>query len=112
MVRRLPDLAWLILTGFLLLSSRPIRAQEEGRAERGRVLVQTRCEQCHAAGLTGASPVRAAPPLRDLHKRYPVAQLEEAFGEGGVPGHPAMPPIPLDPAQIADLIAYLKTFER
>ena len=85
---------------------------QEGAATRGVVLVQARCEQCHAIGLTGASPVPGAPPLRDLHKRYPVEHLEETLAEGGVPGHPAMPPIPLAPAQIADLIAYLKTLER
>ena len=108
MASSLPKHAYLLI---LLLSSHATTAQDDGRVERGRVIVQTRCEQCHAGGLTGASPVRAAPPLRDLHKRYPVAQLEEAFAEGGVPGHPAMPPITLDPVQIADLIAYLKTLE-
>jgi hypothetical protein len=54
----------------------------------------------------------AAPPLRDLHKRYPVADLAESFSEGIMTGHPTMPQFQLDGAQIGDLIAYLQTLER
>ena len=41
--------------GLVVLGSHFAAAQDEGRVERGRALVQTRCEQCHAVGLTGAS---------------------------------------------------------
>lgn len=56
--------------------------------------------------------MKAAPPFRVLHKRYPVEALEEALAEGITTGHRAMPESRLDPVQIGDLIAYLKTFER
>jgi len=57
------------------------------------------------------SPLAAAPPLRELHKRYPVENLAEAFAEGIVTGHPSKPEFRLDTAQIDDLLANLKSLE-
>ncbi len=84
---------------------------QDGRIQRGRVFVQTHCAGCHAIGRTGVSPLTAAPPFRDLHKRYPVENLAEAFAEGIVTGHPSMPEFRLDATQINDLLAYLESLE-
>ena len=54
------------------------------------------------------SPLSIAPPFRDLHKRYPVESLEEAFAEGISTGHPTMPQFRFEPDQIGNLIAFLK----
>src|SRR3954469_17618746 len=78
---------------------------QEARVERGRAFVEENCARCHAVGRTGDSPLPQAPRLRDLHRRYPVENLAEAFAEGIVTGHPGMPEFVLDPAQIDDLIA-------
>ena len=43
---------------------------------------------------------------------YPVESLEEALAEGISTGHPTMPEFRLDPGQIGDVIAYLKSLER
>ena len=43
---------------------------------------------------------------------YPVESLEEALAEGISTGHPTMPEFRLDPDQIGDVIAYLKSLER
>lgn len=80
-------------------------------AQRGLTFAQTNCAICHAVGPVGASPLPIAPPFRTLHESYPVEQLEEAFAEGVVTGHPSMPQYQLDIAEIADLIAYLKSLE-
>lgn len=40
---------------------------------------------------------------------YPVRDLQEAFAEGLVTAHPAMPAFELQPTEIADLIAYLES---
>jgi hypothetical protein len=37
--------------------------------------------------------------------------LEEALGEGIFTGHPAMPEIQLDPDDIGDFIAFLRSLE-
>jgi cytochrome c len=68
--------------------------------------------RCHAVGRAGDSPLRITPPFRTLHTRYPVENLAEALAEGITVGHPAMPEFRLDPDQIENLIAYLKTLER
>jgi len=60
----------------------------------------------------GPSPLADAPAFRELHRRYPVEDLAEAFSEGIVTGHPTMPEFQLDIAQIGDVLAYLKTLER
>lgn len=85
---------------------------QEGRVQRGLTFARTNCAQCHAIGRIGDSPLSEAPPFRDLHKRYPVENLAESFAEGITTGHPSMPEFKLDPAQINDLIAYLKSIER
>jgi cytochrome c len=83
----------------------------DGRAQRGSLFAQHNCARCHAIGKVGTSPLPEAPPFRTLHERYPVEDLTEAFAEGIMTGHPTMPEWRLDPAQIGDLIAYLKTLE-
>ena len=95
---------------FLLLAC-AAEAQTVRAVHRGETLVQTYCAQCHAVGKTGSSALSVAPPLRDLHKLYPVEHLEEAFAEGITTGHPEMPRFQLEPDQIDDLIAYLKSLE-
>lgn len=80
--------------------------------QRGFVFVQTNCSKCHAVGRFGDSPLAIAPPFRTLHENYPVEDLAEALVEGIVVGHPSMPQFELDPAQVDDVIAYLKSLER
>lgn len=84
---------------------------QSGRVQRGFTFAQTNCSQCHAIGRFGESPIPEAPPFRTLHARYPVEDLAEAFAEGITTGHPSMPQFQLDPAQINDLLAYLKSIQ-
>lgn len=82
--------------------------------ERGRAFAQRHCATCHAIGHTGASPYAPAPPFRTLHERYDVEALAEALAEGIVVGHGGarqMPQFALSPAEIDDLLAYLKSLE-
>ena len=79
---------------------------------RGRAFARSHCARCHAIDRTSASPFAPAPPFRTLHLRYPVESLEEALAEGIVVGHPRMPEFVLEPDQIADFIAFLKSLEK
>jgi mono/diheme cytochrome c family protein len=83
-----------------------------GDVARGRDLAQASCGGCHAVGPAGPSAMPAAPPFRELPRRYPVEQLAEALAEAITTGHEAMPEFQLAPAQVEALIAYLKTLER
>lgn len=78
---------------------------------RGALFAQAHCSSCHALGPTGASPLPAALPLREITGRYPVEQLGEAFAEGFVSTHSAMPEFVLDAGQNRDLLAYLASIQ-
>lgn len=106
---------WLL--GAASVSSQGVWAQEPARkpaaetVEAGRAIAEARCASCHAVGPSGASPLPPAPPLRELHRRYPVEHLAEALAEGIAVGHPAMPEVVLEPPEIDAFIAYLQSLE-
>jgi mono/diheme cytochrome c family protein len=88
-------------------------AAADGQAAitRGQRIAQRNCSQCHSIGPTGESSNAKAPPFRTLYKRYPGGALEEAFGNGLLTRHPAMPEIRLLPGEIADVTAYVKSLQ-
>src|SRR6185503_21386640 len=100
--------AVLLASAFCLLGVADATAQSE---QRGLNFVQANCARCHSVDKVTLSPLAIAPPFRDLHKRYPVENLAEAFAEGIKVAHP-MPQFQLEPGQIEELIAYLKSLER
>jgi cytochrome c len=104
-------LKYRIAAALALALAGPAQAQSPA-AQRGLTFVRTNCAQCHAVDKISASPLRIAPPFRGLHHMYAVESLEEALAEGISTGHPTMPEFRLDPGQIGDVIAYLKTLER
>ena len=79
--------------------------------QRGKAFAQANCARCPAIDRVSKSPLKIAPPLRALHKRYPVEALEEALAEGINTGHADMPVFELSPDQIHDILSYLKTLE-
>lgn len=84
---------------------------DEPDAAKGLVILQKNCARCHALGLTDKSPHAQAPPFRDVVKRYPVEDLEEALAEGIMSGHPDMPEFTFDPDEIGSIIAYLNSLK-
>lgn len=78
-----------------------------GSPAAGRMLVRTHCAGCHAVERTDESPLIGAPPFCDMGSAYPASDLQEAFAEGIVTAHPAMPQFEFTTQQIADLIAYM-----
>lgn len=87
----------------------------------GQGVAQRSCGGCHAVA-EGASPLPAAPPFRDLHRRYPAGGLAQLLEEGMLPPdrpleegspstHPNMPVARLDPDEVAALTAYLRSLE-
>jgi cytochrome c len=77
--------------------------------ERGADIATKQCSRCHAIGHSGNSPMSLAPPFRDLSKRYPIDNLAEAFAEGIVTGHPAMPRFTFEPREISALLAFISS---
>ncbi|MHC2626509.1 mono/diheme cytochrome c family protein [Bradyrhizobium huanghuaihaiense] len=79
--------------------------------QRGKAFARTNCARCHAIDRVSESPLKIAPPLRTLHRRYPIETLGEALAEGIYTGHADMPAFELSPDQIHDLLSFLKTLE-
>lgn len=82
------------------------------RAQRGFNFAKANCSRCHSIDKATPSRLASAPPFRILHYRYPVDSLEEALGEGIVTGYPHMPEFQLEPDQVEDLVAFLKSLEK
>ena len=82
-------------------------------AGRGEALVQTDCAPCHAVGRTGDSAVPAAPRFRELARRYPIENLQEALAEGITVNHEGiqMPEFTFTPEEVDDILAYLKRIQ-
>jgi cytochrome c len=95
----------------LLWPADPAAAQSPA-AQRGLTFVRVHCAQCHAIDKVSESPLTIAPPFRSLHLKYPIENLQRPLSEGIIVGHPTMPQFRLEPDQVTDVIAYLKTLER
>jgi cytochrome c len=93
-----------------LLSLSPAAAASPDE-QRGKTFALNNCARCHSVDKVTPSPLKIAPPFRTLHKHYPIETIAEALAEGIQTGHPTMPEFQLDPDQIHDLLAYLKTLE-
>jgi cytochrome c len=106
-----------IALAIYLMSSSALAAKpaaEPGDVERGRAFAKEHCSACHAIGRSGRSPYHPAPPLRALNAKYDVEGLAEAFAEGIIVGHKGekqMPEFVLQPNEIDDLLAYLKSLK-
>jgi len=88
-----------------------VASAADSPVERGRTFAQANCAGCHAIGPKGESPLKAAPPFRVLHLRYPIEDLQESLAEGITTAHRAMPQFQFATERIGDLIAYLKSLE-
>ena len=77
----------------------------------GEALARDMCSRCHAIGTDGASPHAEAPPFRTFEQKWPLENLEEALAEGISVGHEDMPEFALTPAEIGDLLAYMRSIQ-
>ncbi len=99
---------WTVVGAALIATS---AAADDSLVGRGREIAKAACAECHAVGPTGSSPKVDAPLFRALGRKYPVESLEEALAEGVVVGHPGMPQVRMNEADIGAFIAYLKTIQ-
>ena len=86
-----------------------LQTPEQIAVQTGQSLVEIYCGACHATGRQGSSPHPEAPPFRELHLRYDVADLTEALVEGLSTGHTDMPEFEFEPDQAAAIVAYLES---
>lgn len=109
--RRRVHMRHAALLGAVLVAAAASAAAQEPSARRGSILLKRHCAGCHAVGPSGASPHSAAPPLRELHRRYEPEVLAEALAEGILTGHPAMPSFRFGPNDVRSIIRYLNEIQ-
>jgi mono/diheme cytochrome c family protein len=94
----------------------PADAQNPENAESvaiGRKAAQTYCAECHAIGRTGASPNKAAPPLRNVAHKYRDKSISSILIiDGTVVEHRGMPRFEIPVYEADGLIAYIRSLDR
>ncbi len=73
----------------------------------GKAILEKHCGRCHAIEAKGTSPLKVAPPMRDIYGRYATRELREELSEGMVSKHKAMPQISFSDEDVAAILAYL-----
>lgn len=106
-----PVLSFVLMLIVFAFFTASALAASASSVRRGKHFAVVNCSQCHSVDLHTRSRLNTAPPFRTLHKRYPVETLDDALSEGLSIGHPRMPEFRLDPAQVRDFIAFLKSLE-
>jgi mono/diheme cytochrome c family protein len=74
---------------------------------RGKALLQENCGRCHAVGAVGASPLKAATPMRQVYAKFAPRELQAELREGMVSRHREMPQIDFADEDVDAILAYL-----
>jgi mono/diheme cytochrome c family protein len=99
----LTALACLVPLAFGLTSAMAATSPEiEGKA-----LLEKNCARCHSIEATGDSPLKGAPPLREVYLSKPIEMLEQGLEEGLGSRHPDMPQVQFSAEQADAILNYL-----
>jgi len=74
---------------------------------RGKAILQEKCGRCHAVEAVGDSPLKIAPPMRDVYTRFAPRELQAEIMHGMVSRHKEMPQIDFSEEDTAAILAYL-----
>ena len=98
----------LALAAILLGLPTAADAARRGKLEaRGKAILQEKCGRCHAVAAVGASPLRQAPPMRDIYARFLPRELQAELTEGMVSKHREMPQIEFSDEDVHAIMTYL-----
>lgn len=102
----------LVFPVLLLTTLLATAANAADRSAQGKAILQEHCARCHAIELAGASPLKSAPPMREIYGRYATRELQEELSEGMVSKHKQMPQISFSNEDVAAILAYLYDLAR
>jgi mono/diheme cytochrome c family protein len=103
MIRRV--IAFVAATA-LLLAAAPLQAQDTGQPQKGRVLAQQLCAECHAVQKGSAgSPNEKAPRFETIAAVSGMTGI--ALRAALQTSHRTMPNVTLEPNDLADIVAYI-----
>lgn len=92
---------------FLCLPATSGAADSSKLTARGKAILEEKCSRCHAVEVVGESPLKIAPPMRDIYARFAPRELQEELLEGKVSRHKEMPQIQFSQEDVAAIMAYL-----
>jgi mono/diheme cytochrome c family protein len=95
----------------LLLGASKCWAEGSTLEQRGRVLAERMCVQCHAIGKTGASPHVGAPAFRALDRRVDLDSFMDRLREGLMADHPDMPTFRFGREDARAFVLYLRSIQ-
>lgn len=87
-------------------------ASEDDRREsafRGKRIAEANCATCHAIAQLDASPLPAAPPLREIGRTIPAERLRELLRGAVFADHAVMPDFEPDEEQADDIANYIRS---
>jgi mono/diheme cytochrome c family protein len=97
-----------LIAGLLVCLSVTANAADSSQlSSRGKVILQQNCGRCHAIEAVGDSPLKQAPPMRDIYARFAPRELQAELREGMVSKHRAMPQIDFSDEDVDAILAYL-----
>jgi cytochrome c5 len=100
--------ALVLSIGLLLCSPANLEAAKLSKvATRGKTILQEKCGRCHAIGPVGESPLKQAPPFRDIYARFDPRELQAELSEGMVSKHREMPQIEFSDEDVYAILSYL-----
>jgi mono/diheme cytochrome c family protein len=102
----------LITWALLLWVSATVAAEDAAKLARGKAILQEKCGRCHAVEEMDESPLKIAPPMRDIYPQYAPRELQEELLEGKVSKHKEMPQIQFSDEDAHAVLAYLYELTR
>jgi mono/diheme cytochrome c family protein len=103
-----PSQAFGLGVSLLLCLPTTLDAAELSRvAIRGKAILQEKCGRCHAVEAAGESPLKQAPPMRDIYGRFNPRELQAELSEGKVSKHKEMPQIAFSEEDVHAILTYL-----
>lgn len=73
----------------------------------GKALLVKNCARCHSIAAAGDSPLKGAPPLREVYLGKPIEMLEQGLEEGLGSRHRDMPQVQFSAEQADAILTYL-----
>jgi len=107
MTRLFPIRDLLALISLLSVGVGSLAADASGSEISGKRLLENHCSRCHSIKATGESPLKGAPPLREIYLKYPIEELEYGFAEGMGSRHREMPQIQFSTEEVSAILSYL-----
>lgn len=104
---RLAGRAPATIAVLLLLTASVDASDSSELTTRGKALLLQNCGRCHAVEATGDSPLKIAPPMRDIYGRFAPRELKAELLEGMVSRHKEMPQIEFSEEDVDAILAYL-----